>query len=257
MAGQDAAPARRPTRAEGDSASPSAPGWRGFPPEGLASGALTPVERARRFEALARPPWGMSGEPCAIAEINRAARLVRFTRPPGDAPPRSRRRVLDPSVFSRRRSRLEARRGVSPREPRGRSDHARRHHGRRRARRARRGPPDALRHLPGTLPQAGAQPHARARAGSGAGRVARPLRLRRGLVRGAPLRWLRDQREPRADDRRGLPAHAAHPARHRRRLRLLPQPALGRGAHRPARPPDAGGASCSAWGRARFRPTAP
>ena len=69
--------------------------------------------------------------------------------------------------------------------------------------------------------------------------MARPLRLRRGVVRRAPFRRHRNLRLAGNHDRHRRRAHPAHQARHRRRQRLVPQSAVGGGAHRAARPSDA------------------
>ena len=69
---------------------------------------------------------------------------------------------------------------------------------------------------------------------------ARPARLRRGLVRRAPLRRLRADRLPRDLHRRRRRAHEAHQAGHRRRVAAVPPPLAGGRPPRAARPPHPG-----------------
>ena len=75
----------------------------------------------------------------------------------------------------------------------------------------------------------GIRPRAHGRAG--------PARVRRGLVRRAPLRRLRTDRLPRGVHRRGRRTHQAHPARHRRGVAAVSPPADGRRPLGAARPP--------------------
>ena len=76
------------------------------------------------------------------------------------------------------------------------------------------------------------------RARPAADRAPRRARLRRGLVRRAPLGRLRDHRLARGLHRRRRPAHQAHPPRHRRLVAALPPPVHAGRPHGAARPPD-------------------
>ena len=101
-------------------------------------------------------------------------------------------------------------------------------------------PSRPVRHLPRALPRPRREPGARDGARLRARRMARPARLRRGLDRGAPFRWLRDHRLPGDVHRRGGGADPAHPARDRGGLASLPPPLHDRGPDPAARLHDPG-----------------
>jgi alkanesulfonate monooxygenase SsuD/methylene tetrahydromethanopterin reductase-like flavin-dependent oxidoreductase (luciferase family) len=100
--------------------------------------------------------------------------------------------------------------------------------------------PPEVRHLPGPVPPGGPEPDAGARARPAAHRAPRRARLRRGLVRRAPLGRLRDHRLPRGLHRRRRPAHQAHPPGHRGVVAALPPPLHAGRPPGAARPPDPG-----------------
>ena len=83
-------------------------------------------------------------------------------------------------------------------------------------------------------------PHCRTGIRHGADGGPGPPRLRRGVVRRAPLRRLRADRLPRGVHRRGRRADQAHPSRHRRRVAAVPPSADGGRQVGAARPPDSG-----------------
>ena len=97
--------------------------------------------------------------------------------------------------------------------------------------------PTALRRVLRPVPPRRAEPDAGPRVRPRARRRPRPPRLRRGLVRRAPLGRLRDHRLPGDLHRRRRRAHEAHQARHRRRVAPLPPPLAGGRPAGPARPP--------------------
>ena len=109
---------------------------------------------------------------------------------------------------------------------------------------------DALRDLPGAVPQPAPGPDACAAPRPGAHRAARRPRVRGGVDRRAPLRWLGDHRRPDGVHRRRGATHPRHPPRHGRGVAPLPPPAAARRPHHPARPPHAWTRRCSASGRA-------
>ena len=104
-------------------------------------------------------------------------------------------------------------------------------------------------HPIGEHPDAAVPPRPRLR------RAPRRARLRRVLVRRAPLQRLGDDRLARDVPGRGRRAHQAHQARHRRGLAALP-PSVQRGpAHGAARPHDRRPGDLRLRARARCRPT--
>ena len=152
---------------------------------------------------------GGSADPVLHHEPGRRSWTAGSTDHRGDVP-RRRRRPLGAAGGARRGQRRPARRS-STHSTSEVADHAR---------------PlaPALRRLLRAVPPGRAEPDAGARVRPRAGRGARPARLRRGLVRRAPLRRLRAHRLPRDLHRRRRRADQAHQARHRRGVAAVPPP---------------------------------